>query len=209
MTALLLEAVPLVAYVSLFFSAILLWQSQLRPFKVSTSVGAISLIPKEQNGEVGLMIGLPITIYNKGAKNGVVTDLLMHVKNTDPKGFNATFAVGFNYDSMEYLKGKLENTPELFAMQGAFAGIHLKPKESVAMELLFVPDENSSLMMEAGNYKIDIYLEYNGKDKYEKVLTRTEIFGESAIANLSTGTITELFPAPNRKTFSERLVNKK
>jgi len=198
----LLKLVPFVAYASLLISILVLWYSNIKPFQALTSIGEMSLMNEGSNN---LTIGVPITVYNTGAKSGFIYDIRIILEHLESPENKALFWPIFKYNSVERLINKFEKKPAIYSYKGTFSGITLGPKELVTMELLFTLDENSSFNLNPGEHRIEVSIKTSAEKDYKKIVTRNEIINEDSINKLRKGTTISLLPFPYRAEVAKRI----
>ncbi len=194
----------LISIISLIVSLTIAWLTWLRPFSARIILGNIYLVSqKGENNLITITLGLQLSIFNKGAREGVLEDLMITMKSVDGN-FNSVFFPIYFYDNQQYLENKLNKKSDLFSMKGSYSSLLLSPKQMILKEIMFQMDKNSGIL-NAGNYIFTFYKKENGKGFLE-FTNRKEIIGQSAIDNLYNETITVLMPFIYREDYVKKFI---
>ena len=194
----------LISIISLIVSLTIAWLTWLRPFSARIILGNIYLVSqKGENNLITITLGLQLSIFNKGAREGVLEDLMITMKSVDGN-FNSVFFPIYFYDNQQYLENKLNKKSDLFSMKGSYSSLLLSPKQMILKEIMFQMDKNSGIL-NAGNYIFTFYKKENGKGFLE-FTNRKEIIGQSAIDNLYNETITVHMPFIYREDYVKKFI---
>lgn len=151
--------------VALIFSAISLYETVLRQPELSVYVPPVIHYTRESGGEV---FALPVTIANRGARDGTVLSLELTAKSKtrpDGKTFYSAYSAGSGYFERSRLErsatGGLQITKQ--RPKVPFAPLAIAGRESYSGTLLFFAKDAEFPMLVSEEGEFDLVLRLNNR----------------------------------------------
>jgi len=182
--------------IALIISGIVAWKNYFSPFNIEVLCGNPRLEPMPQRFKDGSTVMrfsaiLPLYFTNIGAREGVISDIMLVVKSDQNEWlFQPFFYTKYSIKTEPSFGKKIFDDP----LNEPFYPVHLAGKSKVYKSIAFAllkherfPLGTNPLL--AGNYNFKIKTLEGGKEEYETKLVFSVDLNDESIANLSKGNI--------------------
>lgn len=152
----------IIATLVFIVASLTLYYLYVKPFApriYNTGRYSLSVSPSNQNEHA---ISLGLNFANDGAKNGVIKDIVINIRNDD--GFRQYFVPLFEI-GRQPMNFKKDLAKELEAFP--FEAFEVKGKEVKTKKIMLIPHKGAGVLP-IGEFKVDIYARTSKNDNYLK-----------------------------------------
>jgi len=139
-----------------------------------------------QETDETLMIGLPITLYNRGAWSGTIEKISVTIEKDGMSDSTVNYGSIMFYDINTWIIAAVQKKPNIDAIKRPFSEILLEPKAKIEKDIILGPEDPPDFSnLEPGKWHFTFRIKT--KKKKEMFFTKTKEFEQKEIDELHAG----------------------
>jgi len=140
-----------------------------------------------QDTDETLMIGLPVSLYNRGARSGTIERIFVTLEKDGESDITINYRSIMYYDIRIWNIAAVQSMSNIEAMGRPFSDILLEPRAKIEKDIMLGPEDPPDFSnLEPGKWHFTFRIKIKKKKK-EMFFTKTKEFEQNEIDELHVG----------------------